>query len=64
MNAQTLAELAIIRKEKQKYFDEGYIKALTDLWVIAISKFDEGLDFNDLADCIKELKKVNDMKNE
>lgn len=35
---------------------QSYNKALDDLWKLATSKFDEVMDFQDLAECIKELK--------
>lgn len=35
----------------------AYNQALDDVWKLATSKFDEVMDFQDLAECIKELKK-------
>lgn len=44
-------------KVRKSMLNRAYNQAFDDLWKLATSKFDEVMDFQDLAECIKELKK-------
>lgn len=46
-----------INEPIKSMLNRAYNQALDDLWKLATSKFDEVMDFQDLAECIKELKK-------
>lgn len=46
-----------INEPIKSMMDRAYNQALNDLWKLAISKFDETMDFTELKTCIEELKK-------